>query len=127
MQVPHPAQDHSLIRKPAIPFRLLLMQPQHKQVWVVYFSFAYSKTAPALSHLYPSIQHKTTSVNHLLCHFCFCYGIELNACLLQTVHRCSIEKIYTKSKIALIWLFISHQAYGYGRRILPDSLKSAKL
>ena len=31
--VPHLAQVHSLIRKPALPFGLLDISPQHEQVW----------------------------------------------------------------------------------------------
>ena len=52
--VPHFAQVHSLIPRPALPFGLLDISPQCEQVWVVYFSFTISKRQPACLHLYSS-------------------------------------------------------------------------
>lgn len=53
--VPHSAQDHSLIRKPALPFGLLPeISPQHEQVWEVFFSFTSANTTDRTIALYSS-------------------------------------------------------------------------
>ena len=49
-------QRHSLIRKSALPFGLLVViSPQLEQTWVVKFSLTSSNNTPAFSHLYLSI------------------------------------------------------------------------